>query len=86
MIQFTKPQNLNGAELVDELKAAGIVATKPTIDGDDNFWLDLDAKDESKAKPIIAAHNGTMIAREQTLVEKLASVGLSIEELKAALA
>lgn len=85
MIQFIKPKNLNGAELLEELKVAGIIAKTPTLDGDDNFWLDLDSNDEAKAKPIIAAHNGTMIAAELTINQKLASVGLSIDDLKAAL-
>jgi hypothetical protein len=84
MIQFTKPQNLNGAELLDELKAAGVIAKTPTVDGD-NFWLDLDPSDEAKAKPVVAAHKGTMVAAEPTITQKLASVGLSIDDLKAAL-
>jgi hypothetical protein len=84
MILFTKPQNLNGAELLDELKAAGIIAQTPMVDGD-NFWLDLKKSDEAKAKPIIAAHNGTMIAPELSITQKLASVGVTIPDLKAAL-
>jgi hypothetical protein len=42
-------------------------------------------QDEAKAAAVIAAHNGTTVAPEQTIEDKLASVGLSIEELKAAL-
>ena len=84
--EFTKPQNLNGAELLAELKQAGITASDPTIDDNDSFWLVLDGKDVAKAKPIIAAHDGTMVAPELTIAQKLASVGLSIAELKAALA
>lgn len=86
MTEFTKPANLNGKELLQELQTAGIIATNPTVDDNNAFWLDLEAKDVAKAKPIIAAHNGTMVATEPTIVQKLASVGLSIEELKAALA
>jgi len=84
MIQFTKPQNLNGAELLKELKDAGIVAATPTVDGD-LFWLDLDQKDAAKAEAIVKNHNGTLIAPEPTVQEKLASVGLSLDDLKAAL-
>ena len=84
MIQFTKPQNLNGAELLNELKAAGVTAKTPTIDGN-TFWLDLDASDKAKAQPIVAAHNGTMVAAEPNVTQKLASVGLSVDDLKAAL-
>ena len=86
MIQFTKPTNLNGAELLAELNAAGIaIENSPSIDGDGNFWLDIAKTDEAKAKPIVAAHNGTIIPPEPTVADKLASVGLSIEDLKAAL-
>jgi hypothetical protein len=87
MIKFNKPTNLNGAELLAELKAGGVVVTGlPLIDENGEFWLDIKTTDTSKATPIVAAHNGTMVAPEPTIAEKLASVGLSIEELKAALA
>ena len=89
MVKFDKPKNLNGAELLAELAAGGVVVddkTSPFIDGDGNFWLDIKQTDEAKAKSIVAAHNGTMVAAVPTLADKLASVGLSIDELKAALA
>ena len=87
MIKFNKPANLNGAELLDELKAIGVVVTGlPLIDENGDFWLDMKDADKTKATPIVAAHNGTTIAPEPTIAEKLASVGLSIDELKAALA
>ena len=86
MITFTKPKNLNGSELLDELIAAGVTITQPPyLDGEGVLWLDIDAKDKDKAKPVLAAHNGNMIPKEQTIDEKLASVGLSIVDLKAAL-
>jgi len=86
MIQFDKPKNLNGAELLNELSSAGIETDGlPLIDENGNFWLRIKDSDESKAAPIVAAHNGTTVAPEPTVVEKLASVGLSIEDLKAAL-
>jgi Fic family protein len=59
--------------------------THPFIDGNGDFWLDVDAKDEAKAKPIVDAHNGTTVAPEPTITQKLASVGLSIDDLKIAL-
>lgn len=40
--------------------------------------------DEAKAQELLDAHDGTVV--EPTVAEKLASVGLSIEDLKAALA
>jgi hypothetical protein len=86
MIQFTKPQNLNGAELLAELNAAGLLITNsPMIDGAGDFWLDIAEADKAKATPIVAAHNGTLVAPEQTIEDKLASVGLSLPDLKAAL-
>jgi hypothetical protein len=68
MIKFTKPENLDGTKLTDELIAAGITilsknsATKtgfaaPMLDGNSDLWLDIAAKDEAKAAEIVAAHN-----------------------------
>jgi hypothetical protein len=89
MLQFSKPQNLNGAELLDELAAVGIILDKyyqaPIIDGEGRFWLDITQADKAKAEVVVAAHNGTTIAPEPTIEDKLASVGLSLSDLKAAL-
>ncbi len=86
MIQFTKPINLNGTELLAELNAGGVVITEsPVIDGAGDFWLDIAEADKAKATPIVAAHNGTIVAPEPTVADKLASVGLSVTDLKAAL-
>lgn len=85
MIQFTKPENLNGAELLAELKAGGVTISNWPMVENDNFWLDVAEADKAKAKPIVAAHNGTMVAPEPTITDKLASVGLSVTDLKAAL-
>jgi hypothetical protein len=86
MIKFEKPVNLNGAELLNQLSSAGIAITnKPFVDGHGDLWLDIANKDEAKAKPIVAAHNGTTVAPEPTVEQKLASVGLNLEDLKAAL-
>jgi hypothetical protein len=83
MTLFTKPQNLNGTELIAELAVAGIIVPRVLDNGDGTIEL---ATDDAKATKIVADHNGTQIAPEPTIAEKLASVGLSIEELKAALA
>ena len=69
MIKFTKPENLDGAKLIDELLAAGIKSiakdksvpngyAPPMLDGNGDLWLDIDAKDEAKAATVIAAHIG----------------------------
>jgi hypothetical protein len=86
MKQFTKPANLNGTELLAELNTGGVSITEsPVIDGEGNFWLDIAEADKAKATPIVAAHNGTTVAPEPTVADKLASVGLSVDDLKAAL-
>jgi hypothetical protein len=86
MITFTKPQNLNGKELLDELSAVGVVVQGlPVDDGAGNLILNIASKDEAKAAEVVAAHNGTTIAPEPTIEDKLASVGLSLPDLKAAL-
>jgi hypothetical protein len=86
MIKFNKPQNLNGLELINELKAAGVSIEKPPlIDGNDDFWLEVDPADEAKAAAVVAAHNGTTIASEPTPADKLTAAGLTVDELKAVL-
>ena len=86
MITFTKPQNLNGKELLDELSAVGVVVEGlPIDDGEGNLMLKIASKDEGKAAAVVAAHNGTIIAPEPTVQEKLASVGLTVADLKTAL-
>jgi hypothetical protein len=89
MITFTKPENLNGTELRAELNSAGVVISNApesvAIDENENLVLDINADDEAKAISVVAAHNGTTVAPEPTVADKLASVGLSIEELKTVL-
>ena len=89
MIQFTKPINLNGAELRNELNANGVAISDDPfsvkLEGDGSLWLDIAEADKAKATPIVAAHNGTIVAPEPTIADKLASVGLSVTDLKAAL-
>jgi hypothetical protein len=87
MIKFDKPQNLNGAELIDELKAIGVIVnaeTSPFIDGNGDFWLDIPTANKKKAEPIVAAHNGTVIApdllaQRQAILDRL---GLTADEAK----
>lgn len=89
MIQFDKPKNLNGSELLAELAAVGIIlddkTQPPFIDGNGDFWLDIKPADKGKAEAVVAAHNGTTVAPEPTIEQKLASVGLNLVDLKAAL-
>ena len=77
---FNRPTNLNGSELIDELKAAGINASRVAdyLDG----TIGVDVNDEVAAQSIIANHNGTIIPPQPTAAEKLAAAGLTVEELK----
>lgn len=83
MEQFNLPSKLNGAQLLEELKAANINASKCLIDGNGNFFVDVPANKKSAAEAIVNAHQG--VDTEFTLADKLAGIGLSIDELKAAL-
>jgi hypothetical protein len=89
MIQFNKPNNLNGKELRDELNAAGVVISydknSVLVNAEGYLVLEIDSSDEDKAAAIVAAHNGTTVAPQPTIEDKLASVGLSLDELRAAL-
>ena len=89
MEKFNKPINLNGVELRAELNAGGVAISNDIdavgIDENQNLVLKIAKKDFEKAQPIVAAHNGTVVAPEPTINEKLASVGLSIDDLKSAL-
>lgn len=89
MISFNKPTNLNGEQLCNELEAAGITvnrSTSPLIHGDnpDFLWLDIDSANTKKAEEVLNAHVPQTI-KEPTVAEKLASVGLNLDDLKAAL-
>ena len=85
MIQFKKPQNLNGTELLAQLNAAGVTISEPPFDdAEGNLWLDIAESDEAKAAPIIAAHNGTTIAPDNSTAKAalLAKLGITADEAK----
>ena len=87
MIKFNKPNEINGSQLCDELEAAGIAInrlTSPLLDGNQDFWLDIAVKDSTKAQEVLDAHIPKP-KPEPTIEEKLASVGLSLTDLKSAL-
>jgi len=86
MIKFNKPINLNGAELLQELNNAGVVISRPPlIDGNGDFWLDVSEEDKTVTASIVEAHNGTTVAQEPTIQDKLVAAGLTVDELKQAL-
>jgi hypothetical protein len=85
MIKFTNLENLNGLQLIKELADVGIYTnTPPLIDANQDLWLDIDFKDTAKAQDVLNAHTPKP-RPEPTIAEKLASVGLTIDDLKAAL-
>lgn len=83
MKNFTKPTNLNGAELIEELANAGIVVNEIYDNSDGTISFDTD--NEAVATTIVAKHNGTTVVPEPSIEDKLASVGLKIDDLKTAL-
>lgn len=86
MIRFAKPENLNGAELLDELAEIGIVLDKvrqaPFLDDDNSLWLDIKKLDSDKAALVIAAHNGTIVAPDKTAARAalLQKLGITVDE------
>jgi hypothetical protein len=83
MKNFTRPENLNGTELIAELLAVEITVDRIVDHSDGTISFETD--DEATAAEVVAAHNGTTIPPEPTIEDKLASVGLSLPDLKAAL-
>jgi hypothetical protein len=85
MIQFTKPINLNGTELLAELNNNNVTLTGlPLIDDNGNFWLDIAESDVTTATSIVAAHNGTTVAPDNSAAKQalLDRLGLTADEFK----
>ena len=85
MIKFDKPAELNGLQLIDELKAANIkINDYPLIDENGEFWLDITKKDEAKTEEIVNAHVGIDRTEELKIKrqEILDRIGLTDHELK----
>lgn len=80
---FTRPENLNGTELMNELAEKDIKVH--TILDFANGTIGFETDNESAALSVVEAHNGTTIAPEPTIAQKLALVGLNLDDLKAAL-
>jgi len=63
VIKFNCPQSLDGALLIQELKAVGVIVktdssgvTAPFIDGAGDLYLDIAETDKTKAAEIVANH------------------------------
>lgn len=88
MEKYTRPENLNGAELRQELQNAGVkinAGMLAVILNGDTLLLDIDAADREKAARVVESHNGSTTPHEVTIADKLSIVGLEIDELKTAL-
>lgn len=83
-MEFTKPQSLNGAQLKSELKGKGINVEVIDDLGNDLISFEVSKAKEADAEAIVSAHVG--IDTVPTIAEKLASIGLDLDQLKAALA
>jgi hypothetical protein len=83
MKTFTRPANFNGAELKNELADVGIIVEFIRDNGIDT--ITFATSKEAEAAEIVAAHNGTLVAPEPSIEDKLASVGLNVIDLKTAL-
>lgn len=91
MIKLKKPLNLNGTELRIEFANAGIELLG-SFDGEadlyvinDDLFINVPENLKDAAASVVAAHNGTVIAPEPTMQQKLANVGLDLNDLKSAL-
>jgi hypothetical protein len=85
MIKFDKPENLDGAELLNELNAAGVIITEPpTIDENQDFWLNIASTNKIKTAAIVAAHKGTPVAPDNSAAKAavLAKLGITADEAK----
>ena len=85
MITFDKPKNLNGTQLIKELRAANITITDdPEIDGNGNFRLAVSQADKEATAAIVAAHNGqeTFINNALAKAALLAKLGITEDEAR----
>jgi hypothetical protein len=79
MTSYSIPKNLNGEQLLSELKNAGIILSEVTVI-DDLLWLDTV---DPKANEIVAKHKGIDVI--PTAQQKLESAGLTVDDLKSLL-
>lgn len=80
---FDKPAQLNGAELKIELSKSGIEVTE-IVDFADGT-IGFECNDEIKAAKVVKDHKGNTSHKELSVAEKLALVGLNVDDLKVVL-
>ena len=84
MIEFTRPTNLNGKQLLEELTAGGVTVTgRPEVELE-ILRLNIKSGDKTKAEKIVSDHNGEIIipdrsAEKNVLLQKL---GITADEAK----
>ena len=92
MITFNKPENLNGAQLRNELNAGGVKISNDRnavcVNGEGKLELDIKINDQVKAAEIVAAHIGVdtlinLAAAKASAQAKLAALGLTADEVAA---
>jgi len=83
METFNKPKNLNGTELKAQLAEIGIIVDE--IIDFANGTIGFKTDDKAAAELVVKGHNGTIIPNEPSVQDKLNSVGLNLDDLKAAL-
>ena len=86
--QYENQTTVNIETLRKELAAIGVILPSEKnaiMVSDTNLFLDIDEKDSDKVIEVLKNHNGNDIVIETTIEQKLASVGLSIDDLKSAL-
>ena len=88
MIKFNNINFTDGKQLLEDLAQVGIFLDinlqPPLIDGEGFLCLDVQESQRETVQSVLNAHNPRPIP-EPTIADKLASVGLDFEELKAAI-
>jgi hypothetical protein len=87
-MELTLPKQFNGTTFRKELAVLGVVLpdTKSAISiSDSKLFIEVDDNELPLVIEALKNHNGSDVVIELTTTEKLASVGLSIDDLKAAL-
>lgn len=86
MEMFNKPKNLNGNQLRDELRNAGISISDDisavSIDENGFLVLNISENDFELASDVVAKHEGNIVIPELTPLQKLSNAGLTPEDLK----
>ena len=90
MAIFSKPDNLNGAQLRKELKAVGVTFTDEfetiLLNENNELIIEIAKTDEQNAKQVIEKHKGIdidLIKAKESAQAKLAALGLTADEIAA---